>query len=288
MLDIFSAFQRLKDRKKPTPSDSTQESTSETSTPSEKSASSGTSAADKAKAEELKAQGNKAIGSRDFNKAIDLYTEAIALDPKNAIYLSNRAAAHTSLKQYKEAAEDARAALKIDSKYAKAYSRLGLALFSLGDSSGALEAYSSGLRIEGDNASEGMKKGYETAKKKVADELDVIVPTEFDNGEDSDKEVASSDKKETDRSAGDSAGPGGFDLNTLLNNPQLAQMAKNFMSNPGALSQLMNNPQVQQMAENFKNQGSMPSMGDMLNNPMLQQMARNFFPGADGSGSGSK
>lgn len=40
---------------------------------------------------ELKNEGNKAVSAHDWVKAIDLYSQAIALDDKQPIFYSNRA-----------------------------------------------------------------------------------------------------------------------------------------------------------------------------------------------------
>jgi stress-induced-phosphoprotein 1 len=45
-------------------------------------------------ANELKDLGNKAFAAKDYDKAIDLFTQAIAVDPKNHVLFSNRSAAH--------------------------------------------------------------------------------------------------------------------------------------------------------------------------------------------------
>lgn len=44
--------------------------------------------------------------------------------------------------------------------------------------------------------------------------------------------------------------PGGPDLSALLNNPQIAQMANQFMQS-GGLQQMMNNPEMMQQAMNM-------------------------------------
>ncbi|ELU36295.1 TPR_1 domain-containing protein [Rhizoctonia solani AG-1 IA] len=86
---------------------------------------SGPSAADKAKAEKHKQDGNNFIASKEYNRAVDAYTEAIALDPNNPVYYSNRAAAWSSMGDHAVAADDAEMAIAVDPKFVKAYSRLG-------------------------------------------------------------------------------------------------------------------------------------------------------------------
>jgi len=56
---------------------------------------------------ELKAQGNKAFQAKDYDAAIDLFTQAIALDPKNHVLWSNRSAAKAGKKQWADALADA-------------------------------------------------------------------------------------------------------------------------------------------------------------------------------------
>ena len=124
----------------------------------------------KKQAEALKSKGNAAMAQKDYPTAIDLYTQALAIHPGNAIYLSNRAAAHSAARDHLSAKADAEAAVALDPKYTKAWSRLGLARFALGDAKGSMEAYKKGIEHEGNGGSETMKKGYETAKRRV-DEL---------------------------------------------------------------------------------------------------------------------
>ncbi|QLL35082.1 hypothetical protein HG536_0H04580 [Torulaspora globosa] len=228
----------------------------------------------KAKAEALKLEGNKAMASRDFELAVKKYTEAIAVLPTNAVYFANRAAAHSSLKAYEEAVKDAESAIKTDPSYSKGYSRLGYAKFALGRAEEALEAYKKVLDIEGDNASDVMKRDYETAKKKVEQSLDL------------------EKKPETKSRSEGATGAGGFGdiasmlgngLGGLLNNPQLMQAAQQMMQNPQAMQQmesLMQNPGIRQMAENFAQGNGAPNMSDLMNNPALREMAGNIFGGS--------
>lgn len=270
LLTLFTAFQKLQASKQAKPAEETS-----TSTVSEEA---------KAQAETFKLQGNKAMGARSYQEAIDAYTKAIELNPTNAIYLSNRAAAYSSTREHEKAIADATQALTLDPNYSKAYSRLGLAHYALGNANASMDAYKKGLDIEGDKPSDAMKRGYETAKKRVEEELDAGSAPEADA-------LAESKDKSADAGAGSNPFAGGFpgmgggaggfpDLSALMNNPQIAQMAQNLMSNPSALNDIMSNPQLRQMAEGMKNGGGMPNMSDLMNNPALQDMAKNFMGGA--------
>ncbi|CAR27051.1 hypothetical protein ZYGR_0I03240 [Zygosaccharomyces rouxii] len=235
----------------------------------------------KSKAESLKLEGNKAMAGKDYELAIKKYSEAISVVPTNAVYYANRAAAHSSLKNYDEAIKDAESAVKVDSSYSKGYSRLGYAKFAQGKSEEALEAYKKVLDIEGDSATDVMKRDYETAKRKVEQAL----------------ELNKTDETETsDRGTGEPAGAnpgGGFDLSSmlggglggLLNNPQVMQAAQQMMQNPQAMSQMetmMQNPNVRQMAEKFAGGNGTPNLNDIMNNPALRDMAGGLFGGAGG------
>lgn len=289
LLSIFNAFLKLQERRKAAGSDASAASSASDAASTSPSTSSSVSDEDKAKAETLKSEGNDALRAKDYAKAIDLYSQAIKLDPKNVIYYSNRAAAYSTSNQHKKAVEDAKTAIAIDPKYSKGYSRLGLALLSLGDSQGAMEAYQKGLDAEGSAPSDIMKKGYEAAKHKALADLDSIVPVESEKTSDSSSSARSASGAGTGANpfaglGGLGGGPGGLDFASLMNNPEIQKMAQNLMSDPSALSSLMNNPQLKKMAENFggaggsgAGAGGMPNMSDMMNDPELQKMAQQFM-----------
>lgn len=86
---------------------------------------------DKAAAEKLKAQGNAKMSSKEYDAAVDFYTQAIVKDGTNAVYYSNRAAAYSSKSDHVNAVKDAEKALEVDPSFIRAYHRLGLAFLLL-------------------------------------------------------------------------------------------------------------------------------------------------------------
>lgn len=90
--------------------------------------SSGPTAEDKAQAEKAKQTGNAQMSTKDYDGAIESYDRAIALDPTNPVYYSNRAAAYSSKGDHLAAVGDAEKAISVDTKFVKAYHRLGCVL----------------------------------------------------------------------------------------------------------------------------------------------------------------
>lgn len=246
-------------------------------------------------AEKLKSAGNAAMQKKDYKTAIEQYSAAITLAPTNPIYLSNRAAAYSASGDHASAVKDAEIAVASDPKYTKAWSRLGLARFAMGDARGSVEAYKKGIEYEGSGGSEAMKKGLETASR----ELERMEEEEGDMQADPVDDAAGSTR------AGSGAGAGGMpdlaslagmfgggggggmpDLSALMQNPMMRQMAQNLMSNPEALGSLMNNP----MLRNMMNQGGgMPDMSQvqqMMQDPAMADIANQLRGGMGGAGAG--
>ncbi len=245
LLKIYGVYEKLKNASKPAAA------ASSTTSGTPPAASSGAPTEEQKKeAEGLKSRGNAAMAQKEYSSAIDLYTQALALYPGNAIYLSNRAAAYSAAKDHQSAMADAEAAVAVDPTYTKGWSRLGLARFALGDARGAVEAYAKGIEYEGNGGSESMKKGYETAKRRAdemeADEKAATEATrEAGTGTPSLSDLAGMFGGGGGRGGGGGAGAGGMpDLCSTMNNPMFASMAENLMSNPYLMSNLMRNPRL--------------------------------------------
>lgn len=69
--------------------------------------------------EKLKLLGNEAFSNENYDKAIDYYTQAIEIDPSNAIYFSNRSASYYFTEDFEKSLEDAETALKLDPNFVK-------------------------------------------------------------------------------------------------------------------------------------------------------------------------
>ncbi|MED6222974.1 Serine/threonine-protein phosphatase 5 [Stylosanthes scabra] len=96
---------------------------------------------DVSKAEEFKQLANEAFNARKYAQAIDLYTQAIELNSRNAVYWANRAFAHLRLEEYGSAIQDATTAIEVDPKYSKGYYRRGAAHLGLGKFKDALKDF---------------------------------------------------------------------------------------------------------------------------------------------------
>ncbi|KAG2126940.1 hypothetical protein DEU56DRAFT_821582 [Suillus clintonianus] len=94
---------------------------------------------------QLKNEGNELFRKQDFVGALAKYTEAIALDDKNAILYANRAACNHGLNRYLDAVGDAKMATEIDPSYAKGWSRLAASQDALADWGRSTEAWQKAL-----------------------------------------------------------------------------------------------------------------------------------------------
>uniref|UniRef100_A0A3B3TGB7 Serine/threonine-protein phosphatase n=1 Tax=Paramormyrops kingsleyae TaxID=1676925 RepID=A0A3B3TGB7_9TELE len=146
-------------------------------------------AANERSAEELKEKANKYFKEKDYDNAIKYYTEALELNPDNAIYYSNRSLAYLRTECYGYALADATRALEIDKNYIKGYYRRATSNMALGKFKAALKDYETVVRVRPNDKDAKMKyqecnkivkqKAFERAiasdelKKSVVDSLDI-------------------------------------------------------------------------------------------------------------------
>uniref|UniRef100_A0AAR2KWR2 Small glutamine-rich tetratricopeptide repeat-containing protein alpha n=1 Tax=Pygocentrus nattereri TaxID=42514 RepID=A0AAR2KWR2_PYGNA len=147
-----------------------------------------------AEAEQLKSDGNDQMKVENFSAAVEFYSKAIQINPQNAVYYCNRAAAYSKLGNYAGAVQDCELAIGIDPNYSKAYGRMGLALASLNKHAEAVSYYKKALELDPDN---------DTYKSNL--------------------QIAEQRMKETPSPTG---GMGGVDLAGLLSNPGFMSMVR--------------------------------------------------------------
>ncbi|KAG0635310.1 hypothetical protein HOY80DRAFT_910921 [Tuber brumale] len=116
--------------------------------------------------DKLKTEGNAAFGAKDFDKAIDLFTQAIEVDPDNHVLFSNRSACYASIKDFDGALKDAVKCIEIKPDWAKGHTRKGAALHGQGDLTGALETYEEALKLDPNNAQ--AKSGVKSVQEAIA------------------------------------------------------------------------------------------------------------------------
>jgi len=104
-------------------------------------------------AQKYKEEGNKAFKAGDHGKAIEYYTYATELDPKNPIFFTNRSTAYFKMKKWDKSLRDANKAIVCDSKWAKGYYRKGMVLMEMEKHKEALEALEKAAKLKPDNVS---------------------------------------------------------------------------------------------------------------------------------------
>ena len=91
--------------------------------------------------EELKNKANKLFKLGNYEEAINIYTKILNSDPINYIIILNRSAVYIKMERYQEGLEDAVNVTKMNQTNAKAWGRVGAALYGLNRLEKALIAY---------------------------------------------------------------------------------------------------------------------------------------------------
>uniref|UniRef100_A0A6I8NA55 Small glutamine rich tetratricopeptide repeat co-chaperone beta n=1 Tax=Ornithorhynchus anatinus TaxID=9258 RepID=A0A6I8NA55_ORNAN len=211
--------------------------------------------------------GNNHMKEENYGAAVDCYTQAIELDPRNAVYYCNRAAAQSKLSHYTEAIEDCERAIAIDSKYSKAYGRMGLALTAMNKYEEAIASYRKALDLDPENDS--YKSNLKVAEQKL-------------------REVASP------------TGTGlSFDMASLINNPAFISMAASLVQNP-QVQQLMSGMMTNAIGGPAAGVGGLTDLSSLIQagqqfaqqiqqqNPELIEQLRNHVRSRSFSGSAAE
>ncbi|KAF5274577.1 hypothetical protein FQA39_LY07189 [Lamprigera yunnana] len=204
-----------------------------------------------AAAEIYKSKGNDLMRNGLYREALDQYTRAIELNPENAVYYCNRAAAYSRLENHESVIEDCECAVRLDPTYGKAYGRLGIAYSNLNMFKKAHEAYFQALKMDPTNSM--YQENFKLAEERL--EADSI-------------------PKEPN-----------LDLNQFMGNPTLMNMASQMLNDPGVRDVMSG---ILQMGNDGGNPSidALLSMGQQLadqmqiNNPSFVANLRRQFSGS--------
>lgn len=121
-----------------------------------------------------KEEGNKLYKNKEFEKALAAYDEAIAIDPTNMTFLSNKAAVYFTQKKYDECIEVCLKAVEVGKEFrasfedrAKALTRAAKAYQKKGDLAQAIELCKSAQLESFDKETQRLLKTLELEKKKA-------------------------------------------------------------------------------------------------------------------------
>ena len=125
-------------------------------------------------AEALKTEANAFFKQEKFQQAVDLYSKAIELNPKKAVYHANRSIANLRLENFGYALSDASKSIECDKNYLKAYYRRAAAHMALGKYKIALKDYERVFKVRPNDAD---------AKKKYTECKKIVQQQAFEKGE---------------------------------------------------------------------------------------------------------
>ncbi|XP_062214978.1 uncharacterized protein LOC133915718 isoform X3 [Phragmites australis] len=108
-------------------------------------------ASDKDRKAQLKLQGGKSVEGKDYSGALKFYSEAINLDPTDAVLYSNKSFCHLKMGEARHALHDAIACIRLRPEWTKGYYRKGAALMSLKEYKQACDAFMAGVKLDPTN-----------------------------------------------------------------------------------------------------------------------------------------
>ncbi|MQL95993.1 hypothetical protein Taro_028665 [Colocasia esculenta] len=123
-------------------------------------------------AADLKLRAKEAFVDDNFELAVELYTQALDMDPNNADLFADRAQANIKLKNFTEAVADASRAIELDPSMSKAYLRKGTACINLEEYQTAKTALEAGMALApGDSR---FTRFIKVCDERIAEETGVI------------------------------------------------------------------------------------------------------------------
>ncbi len=114
--------------------------------------------------EELSEQGTTHYEQKDFQKAIDKFSQAIKREPNNDTYYHKRANSYYSQNNFQKAIEDYTQAIRIKPDNATYYNYRGHAYYRQNNFQKAIEDYTQAIRLDPNNSEAYEYRGYAQSK----------------------------------------------------------------------------------------------------------------------------
>lgn len=179
------------------------------------------------KAEEAKQKGNDHFRNKNWGDAVKEYEEAVKRAPTNAPIRNNLAAALCKVMDFNGAKKNIEKAIELDPKYVKAWARKGDIEVLMKENHKALESYKAGLAMDSTNAAcrEGLKKVTAMINYGAAN---------------------MTEEEKQERARHGMADP---EIQSILQDPVMQQILKDFNENPQAAQKAMSDPSIRAKIE---------------------------------------
>ncbi|XP_055712069.1 hsc70-interacting protein 1-like isoform X2 [Phlebotomus papatasi] len=252
------------------------------------------------KASECRSQAAAAYSEQKYDEAIDLYTQAILLNPGNALFYAKRGQAFLKLVKPNACIRDCNRALQLNCDSAAAYKFRGRANRLLGNWEDAAMDLRQACKIDYDEeADEWLREVTPNAKKleqhrikqeRRKAEKEVRARQErVRRAQEANRRAAEENKNRNDDMGGDGypgGGAGGFSFNesdifSAFKDPEVAAALQDIMANPANIVKYQNNPKILALLEKLgATQGAAGGMPGFMGGGFP-----GGFPGAGGAGS---
>lgn len=179
------------------------------------------------KADEAKQRGNEHFRNKQWGDAVKQYEEAVKRAPTNAPIRNNLAAALCKVMDFNGAKKNIEKAIELDPKYVKAWARKGDIEVLMKENHKALESYKAGLALDSTNATcrEGLRKVTAMINYGAAN---------------------MTEEEKQERARHGMADP---EIQSILQDPMIQQILRDFNENPQAANQAMSDPTVRAKIE---------------------------------------
>lgn len=237
---------------------------------------------DEDKANELRSKAAEAYSEQNYEESVKLYTEAIELNPRSALYHGKRGQAYLKLSKPNACIRDCTRALEINPDSATAYKFRGRANRLLGKWEEAALDLRQACKLDYDEeADEWLKEVTPTAhrieqhklkmdrrrqEKELRERVERVRKAQEANRK-AEEEKARADKERAENDPFAKFAPGnlrGPDLVNAFNDPEVAAALQDIMANPTNIIKYQNNPKVMNLVTSLSKEaakGGFPGFG---------------------------